>query len=90
MKGAINMLELAKRTNAKILQASTSEVYAARVLYAGTGEDSHQDDGFTVQIGFQTVAARRPSEASAGYCFGKRSIGLETYRRVGRRAEIYH
>ena len=27
VKGAINMLELAKRTNAKILQASTSEVY---------------------------------------------------------------
>ena len=33
MKGAINMLELAKRTNAKILQASTSEVYGDPVVH---------------------------------------------------------
>lgn len=31
--GAINMLELAKRTNAKILQASTSEVYGDPVVH---------------------------------------------------------
>lgn len=31
--GAINMLGLAKKTNAKILQASTSEVYGDPVIH---------------------------------------------------------